>query len=329
VVYAVTRQTGDCHVLAYRRDGGRWSPLPVARGLEGVGLIRSLHVGDADGDGEAEVVIGTRPSGAVMVLDRTGAGWRAHLVDRDQYGRNTTNTREVLVADADGDGEAEIVVATARADAQKWQSTPGAVFLYRRRRDGWERTLVEDHEGVTHTRMVAVADVKNDGVPRIVTSAVGILELQAERIAPEAELRAHTVRGDRVEREVIAPLEGMIKSRSFAAGDLDGDGRNELLVGTRTLDLEGYRTTCLYLFRYDAGRRAWERETLDTAGELGFHCVAMGDVDGDGRVEVVASDDGRGEIKVYRREGGAWTSEVVYASGGPIFCSAIHILEQG
>ena len=70
-------------------------------------------------------------------------------------------------------------------------------------------------------------------------------------------------------------------------------------------------------------------ETLDTSGPLGFHCVAIGDFDGDGRCEILASDDGRGQIKLYKKLGAmGGTVTVVYeAKGGVIFCSAIHRID--
>jgi hypothetical protein len=57
--------------------------------------------------------------------------------------------------------------------------------------------------------------------------------------------------------------------------------------------------------------------------------VVIADVDGDGRCEVVASDDGRGQIKLYRKRQGEWHHEVVHAANGPIFCTAIQVMKAG
>jgi hypothetical protein len=83
----------------------------------------------------------------------------------------------------------------------------------------------------------------------------------------------------------------------------------------------------LFIYRFDHGTQAWERETLDTSGPLGFHCVAIADVDGDGRMEVVASDDERGLIKRYKKVGDSWQRDIVYEANGPIFCLAIHLID--
>ena len=327
LIYAVTTARANCHIVAYRHDGTTWCALPIIKGLPSVDLVRSIALGDLDNDGADEIVLGTRPNGAVIVLDGEPTGYVATTIDRDQYGTGTTNTREVAVDDVDADATPEILVATARASKEDWQATPGAIFLYRRSPDGWDRLLIDDHCGRTHTRMVAVADVKNDGIRRIVSSAVGVVQPGSGGIDPQPELRLYTVTGRRVTRQPIGTLENMIKSRSFAAGDVDGSGRVALVVGTRALGGTSHETTCLYVYRFDDRTQAWERETIDTSGPLGFHCVAIGDVDGDGRSEIIASDDGRGQIKLYKRRGSGWEHEIIYAASGAIFCSSIHLIE--
>ena len=327
LVYGVTIDPANHYILAYRHDGKGWCSAPIIRALPSVDFVRSIALGDLDRDGVDEIVVGTRPNGAVLVLDRAPAGYTVATIDRDQYGSGTTNTREVAVADVDHDGALEILVATARASPENWLATPGAIFLYRRSPEGWRRILIDDHGARTHSRMVAVADLKGNGVNCIVSSAVGVLHPESGRIDPEPELRMHTVTGSRPTGEPIGTLENMIKSRSFAAGDIDHDGRTALVVGTRALGVAGLERSCLYVFRFDFGTQAWERETLDTSGQLGFHCVTIADVDGDGRAEIVASDDERGQIKLYKRQGDGWQRKTLHAANGPILCTAIHLVD--
>jgi hypothetical protein len=175
--------------------------------------------------------------------------------------------------------------------------------------------------------MVAAADVKNDGIVRIVSSAVGVLSADASHIELEPELRMHTWRNGHVITESIAFLHNMIKSRSFAVGDIDGDGLSEVVVGTRALGEAPSIETLLLAYRFDATSSQWIAETLDRSGPLGFHAVAVADVDGNGTLHVIASDDGAGRVSVYRRGDSGWNRQVIYSSDGAIFCSGIHLID--
>jgi hypothetical protein len=327
LVYALTIERGKWYLLAYCHDGTTWCASLLISAAPSVEFVRSIAIGDVDADGTDEIVLGTRPSGAVVILDGSLSGLLATTVDRDQFGAGTTNTREVVLSDVDSDGALEIIVATARSSAENWQRTPGAIFLYRRSPRSWDRIVIDDHDGHTHSRMVAVADVKSDGVKRIVSCAVGVVEPETGRTDPEPELRIHTFAGQHAISQPIGTLENMIKSRSFAAGDIDGTGRTALVVGTRALGVAGLDKTYLYIYRYDHATNAWEREILDTSGPFGFHCVAIADVDGDGRLEIIASDDELGLIKHYKKQDGRWIKDVIFTADNPIFCTAIHLLE--
>jgi FG-GAP-like repeat len=328
LVYAVSLEPSNCYIFAYRYDRGTWRSQPILSALPSVELVRCIALGDVDNDGADEIVLGTRPDGAVLILKGESTEYVATTIDRHQFGAGTTNTREVVVADIDSDGSLEIIVATARAEPKnKWQATPGSIFLYKRWAHGWNRVLIDDHDGRTHTRMVAVADVRGDGISRIISSAVGVFQPEADCINPQPELRMYTLTGTSIAKERIGTLENMIKSRSFAVGDVDGDGRTALVVGTRALGIAGLKTTFLFIYRYDQNTHAWERETLDTSGPFGFHCVTIADIDGDGRSEIIASDDGRGLIKLFKKKGRGWQHDIIYAAKGAIFCSAIHAVK--
>ena len=108
-------------------------------------------------------------------------------------GVGTTNTREVSVADVDGDGKRSKSWSRRRAPARKTGMRHRALFSSTAMLQvAGEKTLIDDHRGQTHTRMVAVADVKNDGINRIVSSAVGVVQPDSGRIDPLAELRTYT-----------------------------------------------------------------------------------------------------------------------------------------
>lgn len=64
VVFAVTPTDKPSYLLAYRYNQGEWTAEPVYRDFKTADFIRSVALGDLDGDGCDEIVIGTRPDGA-------------------------------------------------------------------------------------------------------------------------------------------------------------------------------------------------------------------------------------------------------------------------
>lgn len=327
IVLAVTPTGAPPYLLAYRCDRGRWQAEPIQRNIESVDFIRSVALGDLDGDGCDEIVIGTRPDGAIVLFERRPSGYTAALIDTQQQGANNSNIREVAIGDIGNTGQLDVFAASARANEPvKWDRVPGAIFRYRRTGGRWERLVIEDHGGQTHTRMLRVGKVR--GLEQVVSCAVGVHDTQHQRIDPEPVLQMHRLAPDgTVERETIAVLEKAIKSRSLAIGDIDGDGANELVVGTRSLGFGDYGATFLYLFKYDATAGAWSRQTLDTSEPLGFHCVTLADLDGEGRPVVIASDDGKGLVKAYRFRDGAWQAEVILSRPNFIFVNAMGMVD--
>lgn len=327
IVFAVTPTNAPSYLLAYRCNDGTWQAEPIYRDFKSAEFIRSVALGDLDGDGCDEIVIGSRPDGAIVLFDRGPTGYTAELIDTQQQGANNSNIREVAIGDIGNTGQLDIFAASARANEPvKWDRVPGFIFRYRKSRGHWERSVVEDHGGQTHTRMLRIGKVH--GVQQAVSCAVGVHDREHQRIDPEPVLQMHTLNADgTVKRETIGVLERAIKSRSLVIGDIDGDGENELVLGTRSLGFGDYGATFLYVFKYDTAAGTWSRQTLDTSEPLGFHCVTLVDLDGDGRLAVIASDDGKGQIKTYRFRDGTWQSEVILSRPNFLFVNAMSMID--
>lgn len=334
IVFAVTPTGGACYLLAYRDDSGSWRSEPIYRGFEAVNFIRSMALGDLDGDGCDEIVIGSRPNGATILLDRQSSHTTAEVIDASQEGVGISNVREVTIGDIGG-GQPDVFTASARSNIRpksdetpdiKWNSVPGRLFRHHRIDGGWERTVITDYDGVTHTRLLRVGEIA--GARRLVSCSVGVHHSEQQRIDPEPILRMHTLGPDgSFTSEIIGVLEKSIMCRSMAIGDIDGDGENELVVGTRSLAFGDHGTSFLYAYKYDAANAAWTRTILDTSVPLGFRSLILADLDGDGRLAVIASDDGKGMIKAYRLRAGAWQSEVILSRPNLIFCTAMGIVD--
>ena len=100
---------------------------------------------------------------------------------------------------------------------------------------------------------------------------------------------------DRWNRTVIE--DQMQNGHALAVGDLDGDGRDEIVCGFRG---KGHRLT-IYQAADSQGRR-WDKSVLDDGGMAGADCL-IEDLTGDGRPDVVCIGASTGNVKLYENLG--------------------------
>ncbi len=309
IVCGISLETNDSCLISYSRDKCGWRPKLIKRFDSSLPFIRSLSVGDVNRDGIDEIVVGGRPHGHVVLLEPEKN--KKSVIESFTYGRGRTNTREVLIADATNDGKQDIVVTVARQDAENWARTPGVVLLFKRRKRGWERVVVTNFDHMTHARMLRVDRIKGRG-SWIVVNAVGVFDEKRHLISHPSSMKIYRITKRGIEEETVGILKDAIKSRGFACGDVDGDGHREIIVGTRGLDLPGYKRTFMTVYKYDSKKRGWNEEVIDQSDtSLGFHCVGAFDLDGDGQDEIIASEDAKGHIKMYKKIHGKWTKKII------------------
>lgn len=236
------------------------------RGLpESVVNLESLAVGDIDGDGRTEIVVGG--DGALV-------WYRSHTTES---GVISVGHHGVALAleDVDGDGVPEVVVGREKPDESGiWQIV---VFKAPRPADEpWEKwVIVPRADGEPHD--IDFADLDGDGARELIVDAPycdnpGTLAYRPGRDRREPWQRHELVMG--------------IMSEAIAVGDLDGDGAAEIVHGPDwySAPLDG------------PWKGPWTvRSYARSFREMGR--VALFDITGDGRLDIVCSEaeypDGR------------------------------------
>ncbi len=217
---------------------------------------------------------------------------------------------QTLVTDLDGDGHPELILGVPEADGGGYDS--GAVFIHRGVEGGFsiapELTLTTDGRLDDTGAAVVVGDVTGDGLPDLIVGT----PLSDIEGTDRGAVRVHAgVAGDLVDTSAALTLIGQTQFDQFggalAVCDINGDGRQDLVVGARFAEDENAspipaNAGAIHLYLGTAvglqtspdqvifgALPAEDGRLVGTAGlNLGF-AMDAGDVDGDGRCDVAVS----------------------------------------
>ncbi|MDD5626134.1 MAG: S8 family serine peptidase [Patescibacteria group bacterium] len=207
------------------------------------------------------IVTGAGPGGGphVRVFDLYGQSKGGFFA----YAKQFTGGVNVAVGDVDGDGKDEIVTGAGPGGGPHVR-----VFdLYGQSKTGFFAYQSGFKGGVN----VAVGDVDGDGKDEIVTSGA----------TSNNQIRIFSFTGD-LRAEFFAYQSGFKGGVNVAVGDVDGDGKDEIVTGAGPgggPHVRVFNNRGVEQFNFFAFNKTF----------LGGVNVAVGDVDGDGKDEILAS----------------------------------------
>ncbi len=270
------RATGTCSVLFEFRD-------PDLRIYDGLGASLA-GVGDLTGDGVPDVVVGepgddslAENNGAVLLFSGADGSFVRRYVDSGAHARDNAAQTVAGAPDLDGDGWPEVLASAIYGDNAAGADA-GHVIVFSGR-DGTVLRRLYDAQGATGERLSSsfalVGDHDGDGLPDVLAGApyadpggvtnAGRAVLLSSGTSP-THLGAFTA-----ETPATSTYFGFAVA---SAGDLSGDGLDEFLVGTPSVDgTAGADVGRAWIFAResdcdDDGSGPWHGDCDDTTASL-------------------------------------------------------------
>jgi hypothetical protein len=274
-----------------------------------VGDINTLStVGDVNGDGYPDVVISGR-NGQMVWLENPGrpdGTWRSHLIAPVAHMECGGQ-----VIDLTGNGLGDVINGNdGGADAIWWFENPGVVG------QPWTQRLIA-RTGQTQFHDTLTGDLYSDGRRWLIFTnqhGAGGTTVYAVPIPGDPFVSPwpglEVIASGKHEPNPLNPWrrDGLQPEEGLALGDIDGDGRNELVSGTHWYKFDG---------------TGWRGHKF-ASGYLSTKC-AIADVNGDGRNEILLSE---GDPVIYgKTEGGmvAWFTP----GADPTALWTEHVVDEG
>jgi hypothetical protein len=276
-----TANPGPARLDILTREGGEWKTETLEDAQSNV-FHKAMVLNPR---GQAPGILTLGGSGAYVKLWRRNNGkLKASTLWKAEFGGKFNRMRDAEVADLYGNGTPAIAVAT---------HDQGVVAVIKQQANKWKVERI-DAKKDTFVHEIEIGDLDKDGV----------LEVYATPSEPN-RLNAEAQRGEVVRYvpktgkgpTIVADL-GKRHAKEIYVGDVDGDGTDELYVAVEALTTG--RGAALKLVepveirRYDADTPPDAKVVIATIPDRLCRFLTVGDVDGDGKKEMVAASFSKG-----------------------------------
>jgi hypothetical protein len=281
---------GAARLEFLRFQGGEWTMTPLEDGESNVFHKAMVY----EGAGGASLLTLGGTQAVVKTWVPGDAGLQATTRWKKDFGGKWSRMRDAEVGDLYGDGGASIAVAT---------HDQGVVAVLKPQGEGFE-AIELGSEADTFVHEIEIGDLDADGV----------LEVYATPSEPNR--LDGSVQTGQVVRYVPSKGEGPVvvadlkdrHAKEILVTDLDGDGTDELYVA-----VEGHLTKekklehPVEIRRYDADTPADAGSVVATLNDQLTRFLTVGDIEGDGRKEMVAAAFSSGLWLIRPTDTGKWS----------------------
>ncbi len=295
-------------VKLWRPKAGKLQPSTIWEAEFGgkFNRMRDAEIADLFGDGTPDVAVATHDQGVVAVL-RQGPGgkWKVEKLDQ----KKDTFVHEIEIGDLDGDDVLEVYATPSDPNRLDVDAQHGEVVRYVPKTG--TRAIVADL-GNRHAKEIYVGDVDGDGTDELYVAVEALTRGRGAdlEIVEPVEIRRYDADTAPDAKVIIATIPDRL-SRFLSVGDVDGDGKKEMVVASFSKGL--------WLLRPGSDAKSeWGIENIDRDSGGFEHAALLSDLDGDGVDELYVAADNQGELRRYVWVRGKPKREVIQSRDIPM-----------
>ncbi|MBN2526239.1 MAG: VCBS repeat-containing protein [Deltaproteobacteria bacterium] len=262
--------------------------------------LRDFEMADFDKDGKNDFAIATHDQGVVAVAFNRGEKWDVQELDR----KANTFVHEIEIGDLDKDGNLEVYATPSMPNTASGVDQGGGVVRYEWNGKSFDKSEVV-HYQTRHIKEVLVADVDGDGTQELYAALEAEMGENYSIRTPVEIMRYDMKDGKFVSKKVISINDRFC--RFLTAGDVDGDGKNELIAAAFAAGV--------WVMEYSGGE--YKGECIDKASGGFEHAAYLADMNGDNKLELYVADDNGGVLRQYIYKDGKYDSRVIFKRPNP------------
>jgi len=266
----VVCNSGSENYILYGYDDGRFDEDSIELLPGGQMNSETLVVGDLDGDGNLDIVVGNKYVPDQILFSNGNGKFLESGIDNTTLG-DETETEEIVLADIDGDNKLDIVVVTYKYGGNTTSDTSLAVYY-----NSGGKSFEEQVVGILDKTMsVAVGDLTGSGTLDIVIGN----DQEEDRIFYNKGNK--TFQQENFSTYEIDPSY-FIATTVVELADMDADGFVDIVIG-----VDGDSSVTIL---YNKGDGTFDPSHSNSLIQGGIQALKIGDIDDDGFLDILVGD---------------------------------------